>query len=277
MAARAPKGIEALWHRLDKLMPAAVLSGIVGDAAHTYGYHCSRAELPRSDYSVKLPADRRGPPDAAAALDVSYPPKQMKLVTARLVRAAKRGDPRVARLREFCGTLNGRQTYPWQIHPASGSEGVDSWDDSHLWHVHLSMLRQYVDDGAGYPGVADVMAGRGDSVIRRAVDNVKAGPSYPLKGRGLFGPITGGPRMHGGYYPANRPHIRWIQLRLIALGYVPGIRPGTPAARSWADGRWTAPTSAAVHYFKVRNGIPPGDFIGRKAWRLLHSRKVVSA
>ena len=53
-----------------------------------------------------------------------------------------------------------------------------------------------------------------------------------------YGLITGPAKSHGGYYPAERPAVQWIQVRLHELGYAPG--------GGWADGKYEQPTVDAV-------------------------------
>lgn len=158
MSARAPQAIYSLWNDIHKHLPQAVLSGIVGDVHHSFGYHLARRDLPQSDYSVQLSLDRKGASDCASALDVSLPPDLMKICTRRLLAAAKAEDPRLKGLREFCGTLDGRQTYPWDL-STNSSEGIDTWDDSHLWHIHLSFYRAYADNYDVIAPIADVFTG----------------------------------------------------------------------------------------------------------------------
>lgn len=158
MSAIAPHAIERLWDDINRAIPPAVMSGIVGDASHSFGYHLARRDLPVGDYSVQLPKDKRGSGANASALDVSLPPELMRVVTGRLLHAAHRHDRRLSGLREFCGTLNGRDTYPWDL-ASDSSEGINSWDDSHLWHIHLSFFREYADNYQVLAPVADVMSG----------------------------------------------------------------------------------------------------------------------
>lgn len=158
MSARAPDAIRNLWFDVQRLVPQAVLSGIVGDTAHSFGYHLARRDLPSSDYSVHTTLDRRGASDCASALDISLSPDLMQKVTRRLHAAAVNRDPRLKALREFCGTLDGSHTYPWDLY-TNTSEGIDTWDDSHLWHVHLSFYRAYADDYAALAPIAQVIAG----------------------------------------------------------------------------------------------------------------------
>jgi hypothetical protein len=159
MSARAPQAIWDLYDAIKALVPQASMGGIVGDTAHSFGYHLAREDLPGSDYSVELAQDKMGASDCASALDVSLPSDLMRKCTGNLLAAAKAHDPRLRAVREFCGTLNSSQTYPWQLVPSNGSEGVDTWDHSHLSHIHISILREFADDAAALAPIADVFAG----------------------------------------------------------------------------------------------------------------------
>lgn len=152
--ARAPQAILQAQAAIVGGVGGAVASGIVGDANHSYGYHRARTEIASNDYSAVLPLDREGPGDAASALDISLPPNRMIEVTARLRAAAGRNDPRLYALREFAGTLDGRTTFNRDL--STSIEGFAQWDDSHLWHVHLSGYRKYADDPDAWRAIADV-------------------------------------------------------------------------------------------------------------------------
>ncbi|WP_018350938.1 hypothetical protein [Longispora albida] len=137
---------------------SAVCSGIVGDPAHarTGGYHISREDQPTSNYSVQLPEDRAGQATWASAVDMNMNPADMRLVTGRLLASAKdQNDPRLNYCREFYGTLNGRDVTGWDTyhgHPATS-------DDSHLWHVHISFLRQHAGSPEAMSAVLSVITG----------------------------------------------------------------------------------------------------------------------
>lgn len=156
--AYAPSAIQQLFAAVQARIPAARLGGIVGDQAHSFGYHLARNELPAGDYSVQLPPDRLGDAGAASALDVTLPPDLMIACTRRLVAAAKARDPRLSALREFCGTTDGTTTHNYDL--ASGYEGFNEWDASHLWHIHLSIYRLHAETTAILLPIADVLAGR---------------------------------------------------------------------------------------------------------------------
>jgi len=159
----APGAVYSLFALIQKGIPSAGLAGIMGDpATHTYGYHRSRnwnrlhSSQGFSDYSIRLSRDLGGDGDACSALDISLSPDLMKAVTNRLLHAAKAKDPRLSALREFCGTLDGRNTYPWDL-PTNSSEGVNTWDSSHLSHVHLSLYRDAATNAAALAPIAAVI------------------------------------------------------------------------------------------------------------------------
>lgn len=154
--ARAPSAIRAAADRIVNTLPGAVFSGIVGDAAHVYGYHLDRDTLPASDYSVQLELDRVGPGDAASALDISLPTDLMVTVSHRLANAALSHDPRMRAVREFAGTRDGRNVEALDIAEWVVEHG---WDESHLWHVHISGYRAYADDAEAWDDVASAFLG----------------------------------------------------------------------------------------------------------------------
>jgi hypothetical protein len=157
----APAAIGALFAKLSDALPFEIqLGGILGDQAHVYGYHRARAVLPVDDYSVVLPRDRQGRPWAAAALDITpVEPLHVQTLCSRLVRAVARRDSRLRPLREFYGTLDGRNVYGFDLHtwrPASS-------DASHLWHLHLSFHRDVACRASRLLPLADLLAGKGSA------------------------------------------------------------------------------------------------------------------
>jgi hypothetical protein len=250
-------------------------SGVAGDANHSFGYHVDPLELPGSDYSLQTARDRAGAaayPHDASAWDLSFGPGDMKTVTNRLLTAAKKSDPRMKAVREFCGTLDGRNTYPWDLH-GNQSEGINSWDDSHLWHVHISFYRDATE--AQIRLVLDVLCGKPMSIPQKvkatssgAVKKLIA-PKWPLAPGNYFGPISGPAQSHGGFYASERANVRRIQLALIAAGCVPGIKKGTAAAAAWADGRWEAPTTAAMRRWQQKKKRKVTGICAQSDWKAL--------
>ncbi len=238
MADYAPTAIRGLYELIKARIPSAELSGIVGDSAHTYGYHRCRNVLPGGDYSRQLSLDQQGDGWAASALDVKLPADQMRAVTTRLISAAKAGDPRLRALREFCGTTDGTRTHSFDL--SNRREGLGEWDSSHLWHVHLSVYRAYADDAAALAPIAEVIAGASGSQPSpppKLPPAVRA--AWPLPPGHYFGLITGPNESHGGTNDTERTHVQKIQQRLQALGYAPKVA-------DWADGKFEAPTKDAV-------------------------------
>lgn len=132
------------------------VSGVLGDSSHTYGYHRCRNVLPSSDYSVQLPADLLGDGWAASALDISFPSAVMPVVTQRLLDSAKdRNDPRLDVVREFFGTLDHSTVTGWDCVAYTPSTS----DSSHLWHIHISILRQFSNDMAAMQQILSVLTG----------------------------------------------------------------------------------------------------------------------
>ena len=137
-------------------------SGIVGDAAHGYGYHLAPNQLPSSDYSVRLSLDTGSGVNRnyASALDISLPASTMKQVTARLKAAAlDPNDTAMEYVREFYGTLNGSSVYGLIHDSATGAWRQSTSDSSHLWHVHVSIFRKYANDKKALDAVYGVLVG----------------------------------------------------------------------------------------------------------------------
>jgi hypothetical protein len=176
----APKPLVSLFEHVRPYFDSEKFGGVVGDANHGSGYHVSPADLHRrgiagTDYSMQCPADLRGAarlPTAASAVDLTFSRlDELVTVTRRLRKACTPGstrgyDPRVEPLREHIGTLDGRNVCGYnRVATGSGSRSRVGWtpsgfsDSSHLWHAHLSILRDYTDD-LNLIGLAEVVAGQ---------------------------------------------------------------------------------------------------------------------
>lgn len=160
MAEYAPQSLKWLGSQVVKRVKSARMSGIVGDSAHRYGYHRARSVLPSGDYSTKLAADRAGDADAASAIDISLSPAMMRTVTRRFMDVAtNKNDSRRKYFREFYGTLNGRTVTGWDTH---AHEAVSS-DDSHLWHVHVSVHRKYATSRSAAEALLTIFTGEDEN------------------------------------------------------------------------------------------------------------------
>lgn len=148
----APKAIQDLFDTVKERMPSAQLGGIYGTKP---GYHNCRAALPSSDYSVQIPPDKQGDPQAGSALDITYGRAEDQHAASKRLLNAK-NDPRTECLREFFGSTDGVNVCGWDFY---GGYPVTS-DDSHLWHVHLSFRRVHATNGPMLQHLADVITGQ---------------------------------------------------------------------------------------------------------------------
>lgn len=181
---------DAIWNLAQDFLAyekTAVLSGIF---ALKDGYHNAPINLRVNDYSLKdVAADRLGSRQFAAALDVSMPTAQMRKYTKRLVDAAQRRDPRLYPpgkppvLREIIGTLDGKTVTCYMLvggvpQGVGADAGFDyGRDKTHLWHLHLSIIRLYADDDDALAGVLSILKGEPmskplteDTIVRYKTD-----------------------------------------------------------------------------------------------------------
>lgn len=169
MTTRSPGALEGIYTaiRASDQFDSMRRGGIVGDLAHRRrgGYHISCEDQPSSNYSRQAPADRRGRMDIARAIDISLNPSDMKRMTTRLMNACKANhanadaEPRIEPLREFFGTLDGRNVTGWNRYKTGRDIGYVTSDSSHLWHVHLSIFTDYADDPTKMAGIIDILLG----------------------------------------------------------------------------------------------------------------------
>lgn len=184
-------GIDSAEKRND----AATFSGIVGDAAHRRdgGYHISREDQPASNYSVAdYPQDRQGPSNLAAAVDMNMIEKDMRLVFGRLYRSFKdRNDPRLNHVRGINGTLDGQSAI--RIDCQAGTEEPSSSD--HTWHIHLEVLRQYVEDDQTMTDILsiilDTYQSTGDDLMGVTIAGEPIEQYLPRIERSLLWPVLG--------------------------------------------------------------------------------------
>jgi hypothetical protein len=112
-------------------------------------------------YCVRLALDLTGLLDKARAIDLTMSTAQMKLHTGRLRAAAIHpGDDRLKGVREFIGTLDGVTVFCMIRDTDSGPWRVDwSRDDSHTWHIHVSVWTFYVNSMAAMEALVSVLSG----------------------------------------------------------------------------------------------------------------------
>lgn len=239
MTEYAPAAIQGVYNRIT--VGSKQMSGIIGDQAHTYGYHRCRDVLPGNDYSRVLQLDLQGDGQAASALDVKFSSADMKTVSNRLLSAAKANDGRLRGLREFGGTVDGVNTKSYDL--AARHEGTNEWDDTHLWHVHLSFYRAYANSASVLNTIADVINAGGTPAPP---------PKLPRPGQWSlppghwFGPVTGPDEQHSGDPAYDDDAVRYgvkqIQDRVNAMGYNAGYADGIYGDPETVSGvkRWQA-------------------------------------
>jgi hypothetical protein len=186
----APDALYDIYELIDPYFDTMKVGGVVGDAKHGSGYHLSRARLLERgltrDYSIQCPADKRGPSNAACGIDITFG-RLSELVTVhrRLKVACENKDPRIAPVRETIGTLDGKNVSGYnRVATGTGSRSRVGWhpddwsNDSHLWHEHVSVLRDYCDDRNMMRGLAEVIAGvpRGKFGWKGDVDKTDSKP-----------------------------------------------------------------------------------------------------
>lgn len=144
--------------------PKARNGGIAPGDPNQGGYHNSRNKLysigKTNDYSVRLSWDKAGDGNAYAAVDIVFVDAQngdyttIRKYMNRIKAAFDRNDGRLGFFREFLGQQD-----------ADGNpEGFDipnhstrTPDMSHMWHIHISILRQYAGLWEAWQGLLDIL------------------------------------------------------------------------------------------------------------------------
>lgn len=221
-----------LWTEARAAIPGVKLGGIY---AAKPGYHSSREEnLARwpGNYSIRLALDKQGPADKAAAIDLTLSDAEMRKRTRYLADAAARNDPRLAAVREFYGTLDSRTVYGRIKDSRTGPWRASAADRSHLWHIHISIFRAYVDRWDELSPVLSVLAGETLEQWR-----AKQGGLIVLPRKGDKG-----------------DHVEVIQRMLVWLGYDIGrTKDGGPLY----DGVYGDATERAINAFRASHGVEP--------------------
>lgn len=137
---------EATWWLVQQLQQLEPGSSFGGTYANKRGYHNIRKQLPSTDYSVQLEADKQGRDDLSAAIDWTFPDAQeadydtIIVYSDRLLRSGLNlDDTRLDGWREFYGQADLDryiEGYDFQLGERATA------DKSHLWHIHLSELRE---------------------------------------------------------------------------------------------------------------------------------------
>lgn len=172
--------------------------GVVGDEAHDGGYHCGSDRTTSSDYSRRESArDRAGLTKGASAIDYGTFRRNAagvwvsdRTVTAGLVAACQRNDPRARDIREIIYTPDGSTVRRFD------RLGIRSTgDSSHLFHTHVSFFRDSEGRRAqpdNFLGLLRELIEGGDmserlewfaDALEYGADAVRGGP---IAGRGMW-------------------------------------------------------------------------------------------
>lgn len=191
----APHELYGVYALISPYLKSEKIGGVVGDAKHGSGYHLSRDALKArgltSDYSIVCPADKRGPGNQAAGIDITFGRlDELITVHTRLKVACEKKDPRIAPVREIIGTLDGKNVSGYnRVATGSGSRSRVGWtssgfsDKSHLWHEHVSCLRDTVNDENAMLGLAEVICGlKAGALGWKSTDVVAVPPTTPAPG-----------------------------------------------------------------------------------------------
>lgn len=279
---------ELLWLGAKKVIPGVKLGGIF---ANKRGYHNSRKNNQASwpgDYSIKLTVDKKGSSTLASAIDLTMSDTEMRKRTNLLRDSAKDPqDERLGCLREFIGTLDSKRVF-CIIGGDAGigqDRGKDDWsrDSSHLWHIHLSILRAYANDWAALDGVLSVLSGESLAAWRkRTGGSVPSKPSkpsqpspapkphydFPLPSGYYFGPKGGPKESVSGYYGRSFKGVTdrtWLQRWGTQMG-----KRGWSLSRnlpSGNDGFFGPEYQGLVRAFQDDQGLTVDGKLGPRTWR----------
>lgn len=248
-----PPAMYGIYPVVDAAIPSMEVSGIVGNGAHSYGYHRSRAALLRAgrtgDYSILLTADKLGDPNACTGIDMKFSPADMRIVTRRLMVAIQADDPRAEPIREVFGTLDGQVVTGYSRQKAStGKPGYVTADTSHLWHVHTSILREYAADRILMLGVAQLAIGA--PLVTPPDTQLPIVSLAAVRAAAKCDPA----RPQGGTTPGSEDDVRLVEAALAKLGLLPAAYAG--------DGAYGTATIAAYAGWQRKLGYSGRDADG---------------
>lgn len=150
-----------------------------GIYANKSGYHntvnANFVDWP-GNYSIRFSLDtQKGPRDKARAIDLTMSDADMRVYTQRLIDAAERNDPRMKGVREFYGTVDGRNVVGRIRDNDRDAYRSAKSDSSHLWHIHAGFWTAYCDMWTVLSGFVSVLRNELLSVWQRGGDDVLIG------------------------------------------------------------------------------------------------------
>lgn len=220
----------------DAMFASAVLSGIVGDAAHQArgGYHISIEDQSSTNYSVIRPDDKAPPGtwprNLAAAIDMSMNAQDMKRCCDRLWAVwNNKADPRRIYINAFNGWFN-EPNVPAKRYDFV-TQNISETTSDHKWHVHLEIRRKWVTSMVAAVAILSIL--RGES-IQQYLDSLQGADNMWCK-KG-----------------DKSENVGDLQNRLVDVGIPVGpdnepIDPNDPYKRSDKDyGSWTTRAVASL-------------------------------
>jgi len=255
MTTLATDKMKVLARQWEAVYRSAVLSGIVGDAAHMRrgGYHVSLEDQPgkgpRNYSAVRL--DDAAPPgdwsrEHSTALDESMSPADMRLCTLRLIAIYNdKEDPRRQYINAFNGWLGSGDAKRYDI-----VSGTVIWaSPDHKSHVHLSIRRRYWNDSSAYDAVYSAISGE-----------TKA--QYIARVRGVKPPL---PSVHA---PGTRDlRIATPRMTGVDVRFVQRWVRGSALNRIKDDGVYGPLTGVRVAWWQRQRGRTGTGVVARADWR----------
>lgn len=283
MTTLLPTALNKVYTWIGPYLQTEQRGGIVNAASP--GYHTSREDLIRqgrsNDYSIQSPADKRGNAKMAAGIDITFGSLAELITVQKRLRAActpnadGKYDDRIECIREFIGTLDGRAVSGYNRYASgTGSRSRTGWfssgfgDSSHLWHIHISVFRDRVENENEMRGLAEVIAGLAPGSLGWIDEDAK--PPVVVDPPVVEPPVVEPPFCWDGKsYPgadrlkegANGPWVTYFGKRLVAHGYKGyKVGPGPEWGQADTDG---------VIWFKRKQGWSGGPTVGKATWDLL--------
>lgn len=229
--------------------PSSVFSGIVGDKAHTNGYHLSIEDNPKGNYSVILPNDAappgNWPRNTASAGDRSMSTQDMIRAWNRwyAVYLNRDRDPRARYVRAYNG-WNGTGAAE-RLDFAKGTRTNASSD--HKWHDHREGYRKFCNDPQLVAALISIE--RGESVEQYLAGN----PSTP--------PVS----LPTGHAPGTRElFLTSPQMSGEDVHFVQTFIGEAKCGR--ADGFFGPNTERGVRWYQEMRGIGVDGRVGKNTW-----------